>query len=277
MPATNMALTQAAEIIQDGQTIALGGMTMYRRPVAFVRALLRRDPRPQDLTLLCFTAGYESDLLVGAGCVRTMRSVYFGLEAFGLAPMFTTAAQRGEVHILEETEASIVMGMRARMGGVGFMPSLAWIGTDLPRLRPDVKTIVDPYTGEELTAFPAINLDVAILHGLEADRHGNVKLNYNQGIDMELAYIAKTVIVTVERLIDAVKPSPEGPVLPAPGADIIVHAAQGAWPTSCYPLYPIAGGELIRYTDMCNAGAFDSYLNEFINDPRSDPGQSHQE
>lgn len=265
-------LSEAASVIENGQTIALGGMTIYRRPVAFVRALLRQDPRPQNLTLLCFTAAYESDLLVGAGCVETVRSVYFGLESFGFAPMFTEAAQRGAVHVMEETEASIVMGIRATMSGVGFMPSHAWIGTDLPRLRPDVKTVIDPYSGEELMAFPAVPLDVAVLHGLEADPQGNVKLNQNLGIDMELAYAARTVIVTVERMVEQVEPSLEGQMLPAPGADIIVHAPQGAWPTSCYPLYPVAGGEFLRYVDMCNAGQFEAYLAGFLNDARSDVG-----
>lgn len=263
-------LAQAATLIQDSQTIALGGMTVYRRPVAFVRALLRRDPRPKDLTLVCFTAGFESDLLVGAGCAGTVRSVYFGLESFGFAPMFTEAAQKGSIHVMEETEASIVMGIRAQMAGVGFMPSQAWIGTDLPSLRPDVKTIRDPYSGETLTAFPAIPLDVAVLHGLEADPYGNVRLNNNLGIDMELAYAAKTVIVTVERLVDRVEPSADGHLLPAPGADYIVHAPHGAWPTSCYPVYPVGGGEFMRYVDMCNAGKFDDYLAEFIADSRSD-------
>ena len=259
-----ISLPEAAALIDDSQTIGLGGMTVYRRPVAFVCELLRREPRPKDLTLLCFTAGFESDLLVGAGCVGTVRSVYFGLESFGLAPMFTEYAQQGKINIMEETEASIVMGMRATMAGVGFMPSTAWIGTDLPRLRPDVKTVIDPYTSEELMAFPAIPLDVAILHGLEADPHGNVKLNNNLGIDMELVYIAKTVIVTVERMVAQVVPSVDGQMLPAPGADIIVHAPHGAWPTSCYPDYPVAGGEFLRYVELCNAGNFDDYLTEFL-------------
>jgi glutaconate CoA-transferase subunit A len=266
----NISLFQAAALIQDSQTIALGGMTVYRRPVAFVRELLRRENRPQDLTVLCFTAGFESDLLVGAGCVGTVRSVYFGLESFGLAPMFTEAAQKGSIHIMEETEASIVMGLRAQMAGVGFMPSQAWIGTDLPKLRPDVKTINDPYSGETLTAFPVIPLDVVVLHGLEADPYGNVRLNNNLGIDMELAYAAKKVIVTVERMVDEVKPSVDGHILPAPGAHYIVHAPQGAWPTSCYPAYPVGGGEFMRYVDMCNAGKFDEYLAEFVADQRSD-------
>jgi glutaconate CoA-transferase, subunit A len=267
-----ISLSKAAALIQDSQTIALGGMTVYRRPVAFVRELLRRPNRPRDLTLLCFTAGFESDLLVGAGCVGTMRSVYFGLESFGLAPMFTEAAQKGTINILEETEASIVMGMRATMGGVGFMPSRAWIGTDLPRLRPDVKTVIDPYTNEELMAFPAIPCNVAVLHGLEADPYGNVKLNNNLGIDMELVYIAKTVIVTVERMVEQVEKSTDSFLLPAPGADTIVHAPSGAWPTSCYPAYPVAGGEFMRYVDACNAGKFEEYLTEFIADSRSDLG-----
>lgn len=265
-----LSLADAADLIHDGQTIAFGGMTLYRRPVAFVRQLLRRPQRPQDLTLLCFTAGYESDLLVGAGCARAVRSVYFGLESFGLAPMFTEAAQKGQIEVIEETEASLVMGLRAASSGVGFMPSRAWIGTDLPRLRPDVKTVIDPYSGETLTAFPAIDCDVVVLHGLEADQYGDVKLNNNLGIDMELVYVAKTVIVTVERVVERVERSVEAAILPAPGADYIVHAPQGAWPTSCYPDYPIGGGELLHYVDACNSGDFQAYLAEFTADRRSD-------
>lgn len=264
MTATWISLPEAAALVKDHDNLALGGMTIYRRPSAFVRELLRRDQRPRALTLVCFTAGFESDLLVGAGCVDTVRSVYFGLESFGLAPMFTEAAQNGAVRILEETEASIVHGLRAVMAGVGFMPSHAWIGTDLPRLRPDVRTIVDPYSGEELMAFPAIPVDVAVLHGLEGDPYGNVRVNNNLGIDMELVYMARTVIVTVERIVDQVRPALDGPVIPAPGADYIVHAPRGAWPTSCFPDYPIDGRELLRYVEMCNTGQFDAYLDGFL-------------
>lgn len=259
-----ISLPEAAALVEDGQTLALGGMTIYRRPVAFVRELLRRSPRPKDLTLLCFTAGFESDLLVGAGCVSRTRSVYFGLESFGFAPMFTEAAQRGQIEVVEETEASLALGIRAGVSGVGFMPSRAWLGTDLPRLRPDVKTVTDPYSGEELLAFPAISCDVAVLHGLEGDPRGNVKLNNNVGVDVELVYLAKTVIVTVERMVEKVERSLDGTLIPAPGAAYIVHAPRGAWPTSCYSDYPLAGGEFLRYTDACYAGRFDDYLAEFL-------------
>ncbi len=260
-------LTEAAELVQDGMTIAFGGMTIYRRPTAFVRALLRRNPCPRDLTLLCFTAGYESDLLVGAGCVNTVRSCYFGLESFGFAPMFTEAAQKGTIKIIEETEASLALGIRAGISGVSFIPSHAWIGTDLPRLRPDVKMIIDPYTGEELVAFPALHCDMAVIHGLEGDNFGNVRINTNVGVDMELVYFADKVIFTVEELVNQSERSIDSLLIPAPGADYIAYAPNGAWPTSCYPLYPVGGGEIIRYVDACNAGQFNAYLDEFLNHP----------
>ncbi|NIP96320.1 MAG: hypothetical protein GWO24_23955, partial [Akkermansiaceae bacterium] len=64
----------------------------------------------------------------------------------------------GAIRMMEESEASLAAGLRASLAGVGFMPSLGWLGTDLPKLRPDVKTVIDPYSGEELVAFPAIDL-----------------------------------------------------------------------------------------------------------------------
>lgn len=264
MTAKLETMAQACGRIADGMTVALGGMTLYRRPVAFVLGLLRGERRPQDLTLLNFTAGYESDLLVGAGCVKAIRSVYFGLEAFGLAPMFTLYAGQKQIRVIDETEASIVSGLRASMAGVGFMPSTAWQGTDLLMLRPDVKSIQDPYTGETLTAFPALDLDVVVIHGIEADQAGNVRINQNLGIDLELMYVAKTVICTVERLTDALHKTADSVIIPSAGVDVIVHAPNGASPTSCHPLYAVDGGEIMRYVEMCNQGAFEAYLEQTL-------------
>jgi glutaconate CoA-transferase subunit A len=115
--------------------------------------------------------------------------------------MFTYCAGRGELEVMEETEASLAMGLRASLANVGFMPARAWLGTDLPRLRPDVLTINDPYSGEQLMAFPAIHPDVAVIHALSVDTDGNALIGNNRGIDEELALTAKTVIVTAEQVV----------------------------------------------------------------------------
>ncbi len=250
-------LQEAAHLVMSAHTLALGGTTIYRRPVAFVRALLRLPNPPTDLTLLSFTAGYASDLLVGAGLISQVRSCYFGLEAFGLAPMFTQKANQGQIRIIEETEASLALGMRAKMAGVGFMPSRAWLGTDLMKLRPDVKTIQDPYSGETLVAFPPVSCDVAVIHAPIADRQGNVQLNKSLGVDQELAMVADTVIITAEQVVERLEQQVD---IPAILTHVVIEAPRGAWPTSCYPLYPVDGRELLRYIDACNRGEFDNYL-----------------
>ena len=257
-------IEEAVRVVKDGQTLALGGMTLYRRPMGFVKAMLRATGKPRDLTLLSFTGSMESDLLIGAGCVQSVRSAYMGLEAFGLAPMFTKLAQNGEIRVIEETEASIVMGVRAQISGVGFMPSRAWQGTDLPALRPDVMQVTDPYSGEDLTAFPAIPCHVAVIHGLAGDKHGNVLINNNLGIDMELVYVADTVVATVEEIVDELRPTTDGKIIPFPGCDMIVHIPNGAAPTSCYPRYPLDGEEILRYVEACNGGRFWEYLRDLL-------------
>ena len=47
-------------------------------------------------------------------------------------------------------------------------------GTDLMTHTPTLAPIECPFTGEQLTAVPAINPDVTIVHAQQADRAGNV-------------------------------------------------------------------------------------------------------
>jgi glutaconate CoA-transferase subunit A len=262
-------LSRVAALVNPGDTLALGGMTLYRRPVAFVRALLARHQAglgPSDLTLLAFTAGLESDLLVGSGMVSRVRTCYFGLEIFGLAPMFTYRANHGQITILEESEASLSFGLRATLAGINFMPGRGWLGTDLPKLRPDVRKIVDPYSGEELMAFPAIHTDIAVLHALRADPDGNTEIGNNKGIDEELALTSKTVIVTAEEIVPELTKAD----IAAPWIDFVVHAPKGALPTSCHPIYSLDGLALLAYTDqVSDLDSWKTYVTHFLAQPSS--------
>jgi glutaconate CoA-transferase, subunit A len=259
-----LTMEQAVELVQSGNMLGLGGMTLYRRPVAFVRALIKKHlqtGKPMDLTLLAFTAGYESDLLVGAGLVSHIRSCYFGLEIFGFAPMFTDLANMGKLDVIEETETSISMGLRAQMASVGFMPGLGWLGTDLPRLRPDVRTIIDPYSGEELIAFPAIHPDVSVIHALTVDLDGNALIGDNKGVDVELSLTSQTVIITTEEIVPELSKAD----LVAPCVHAIVLAPKGASPTSCHPLYPLDTEAILEYTEqVSDQVSFNNYLSHHI-------------
>lgn len=255
-----VSMEEAVALVPSGCTLAIGGTTLYRRPAAFVRALIRRfqeSGEPRDLTLLAFTGGLECDWLVGAGMVARVRSCYFGLEIFGLAPMFTYYANRGLLQIIEETEASLALGLRAQMAGIGFMPGRAWLGTDLPRLRPDVCTVTDPYSGEQLMAFPAICPDVAVIHALRADEQGNAQIGDNKGVDEELLVTARRVIITTEEIVP---PLSKADML-APLVHAVVLTPCGAAPTSCHPLYPLDGEALLTYTEnVSDPQSFQAYF-----------------
>ena len=255
-----ISMEQAVELVKPGCTLALGGMTLYRRPMAFVKALVKqhaRDHQPEGLTLLAFTASLESDLLVGAGMISRVRSCYFGMEIFGFAPMFSYYANHGLLEVLEETEASLALGLRAQIAGIGFMPGRGWTGTDLPVLRPDVRTVRDPYSGEELMAFPAIHPDIAVIHALRADLDGNAQIGDNKAVDEDLALAAGCVIVTAEEIIPELSKAD----LVAPLVKAVVLAPGGASPTSCHPLYAMDGEALLSYTEqVSDPESFERYL-----------------
>jgi glutaconate CoA-transferase, subunit A len=259
-----LPLEEAAALVPSGCLLAFGGMTIYRRPMAFVRALLRRfysTGEPRDLTLVSFTSGIESDLLVGAGMVRCVRTCYFGLEIFGLAPMFTYHANRGEIQIMEETEASLAFGLRAGIARLGFMPGRAWLGTDLPRLRPDVKTIQDPYTGEILMAFPAIRPDVSVIHTLQSDVEGNSLIGGNKGVDEELLMASEMVLLTAEEI----QPEMKRADLIGPTVRAVSLAPGGARPTSCHPLYALDGEALLAYSEeVSNPETFQAFMKHWL-------------
>ena len=193
--------------------------------------------------------------------VSRVRTCYFGLEIFGLAPMFTYYANRGEIQVIEETEASLAFGLRAQMAGVGFMPGLGWLGTDLPALRPDVRTVIDPYSGEELVAFPAIRPDVAVIHALQSDAEGNAVIGDHKGVDEELALTAGVLIVTTESIAPEMKQvGVVGPLVQA-----VVLAPGGALPTSCHPLYPLDGEMLLAYSEqVSDPASFKHFLDSWL-------------
>lgn len=259
----------AAKLVRPGDTVGIGGMILYRRPVGLVLELIRQGLR--DLTLLGWTLGLEADLLVGAGAVRRVRTSYFGLESFGLAPMFKARAEAGEVEVLEETESTLAYGLRAALQGVGFMPARALAGTDVLRVRPDIRLITCPYTGEAYPAMPALRPDVALIHALQADAAGNAVLGANLSVDVELALLARVTIVSAEAVVPAGGLPAGMAEIPGHAVAAVVPLPAGAWPTSCYPRYPVDGEALLNYLAACGADQFDAHLERLL---ATDPAEA---
>jgi glutaconate CoA-transferase subunit A len=141
------------------------------------------------------------------------------------------------------------------------MPGRGWLGTDLPRLRPDVKTVHDPYSGEELMAFPAIKPDVAVIHALKADPQGNALIGDNKGVDLELVLTSRTVILTVEEIVP---PLTKADIV-SPLVTAVVHAPGGALPTSCHPFYAMDSDFILEYTEqVSDPDSFQLFLKSWL-------------
>ena len=163
------SLAAALSILRDGNSVAIGGMTLYRRPVAAALGIVAAGRRDRELVTL--TGAMETDLLIGAGCVRRLRSCYTGLEVAGFAPHFTRCAQDGTLDVVEETEYTLSYSTQAATMHLPFLPMRGALArTDLLKVRPDLVTFPCPITGETLIAVPALHIDVAIIHALRADR-----------------------------------------------------------------------------------------------------------
>ena len=248
-------LAEAVALVNDGDTVALGGALSYREPMALVRELVRQARC--DLRLVGSAHGIDVDLLVGAGVASAVEESYVGYEQdLGLAPAYRRAAEAGTVELRETCCYTLLQQLRAAEYGLPFMPVRGVAGTGIAELHPEYGEVTCPFTGQRLVAVPALAPDVALIHGLSADRRGNVHLRRPLVLDERFAHASRRVIVTVERLADAGEVVAAGIVLPYFLVDAVVEAPLGAHPTSCYPHY-----------------AYDrAHLREWVAAARSDDG-----
>ena len=241
-------LVQACKPVLDGSTLGIGGITLHRRPLGLVRELIAQ--RKKELTLVGLTLGFEAELLLAEGCVSCVRAGYVGLDFLGLAPHF---GKHASVRIVEETEHSILNGLRATLAHMDFLPARGTLHTDVARVRPDVRTVRSPYTDEEYIAWPALRPDTALVHASMADEQGNAVLGYGGAIDRLLVVAAKRTIVSTERLVSTAAIQQAGADILARNVSAVVHLPQGAHPTSCLPHYRTDIPYLLNYLATCRA------------------------
>lgn len=257
-----MSLKEAiSTYVQNGDLIGLGGLSFWRKPISACREIIRQEKK--NLTLCTFVGGMEIDMLIAGGCVSEVRSCFVGMEIFGMAPNFRKATESGSIKISEESEATIALGLRASYLKVPFMPLKGLIGTDLPKVRKDIKQIEDPLGSRtQIMAVPKIDLDVAIIHLPYADEYGNGNIAGAVWMDADMGKTAKKTIITCERLVETedIRHLPGKAQLPIQTTSAVVKVPFGAHPTSCYPNYTFDPRHIQCYLKT----EFEEYKKKFI-------------
>src|SRR5688572_13562012 len=229
---TIVSLSDAvAELVHDGDTVALEGFT-HLIPVAAGQEIIRQGRR--GLTLVRMTPDIVYDQLIGAGCAAKLVFSWAGNPGVGSLHRFRDAVQHAwpaPLEIEEHSHAGMANRYVAGASGLPFAVLRGYVGTDLPKHTATIAPITCPFTGEELTAVPALNPDVTVIHAQRADRRGNVQMWGITGVQKEAVLAARRSLVTVEEVVDRLEPRPGAVLLPSWTVTAVAEVPRGAHPS----------------------------------------------
>ena len=172
-----LSLAEAVEsAVRDGDTVALEGFT-HLIPHAAGHEIIRQ--KRKRLTLVRMTPDLIYDQMIGMGCAEKAIFSWGGNPGVGSLHRFRDAVENGwpnKLAIEEHSHAAMANAYDAGAAGLPLAVLRGYVGADLPKVNPNIKSITCPFTGEKLAAVPAIRPDVGIVHAQKADCAGNVML-----------------------------------------------------------------------------------------------------
>ena len=253
-----------SQFVHDGDTVYAAGFT-HLIPFAAGHEIIRQ--RKRDLVLARATPDLIYDQMVAAGCARKVIFSYMGNPGVGSLRIVRTAIEKGELDWEEYSHFGMISRLQAGAAGLPFMPMNQTAATDLERVNPLIRRVLDPYSGKEVITVPALNPDVAIVHVQRADKDGNAHLWGILGEQKEAAFAAKRVILTMEELVDesVIRSDPNRTLIPG-----FIVSAVCLVPFASHPSY--AQGYYDRDNDFYmkwdkiseSAETVNSYLDEWV-------------
>jgi glutaconate CoA-transferase, subunit A len=255
-------LAEAANLINNGSTLAIGGLLLQRIPAAFVRELARQSKK--NLKLIKTAANYDFDLLCFAGCVKEVAAGFVSFEAeFGLAKNFRKSVESENVIFNENSCYTVISSLRAAAYGVPFMP-IANLKESY--LADKFNTVQNPYGGDLVLTVPAIYPDWAVLHVQKADEQGNAIIYGPLFEDLIMFRSARKTIITTEKLVTPEEIQDEIDIALINGIKVeaVVEIPDGARPGSCYPYYDYSTEDVTTYLNLRNTDELSNYLEHTI-------------
>ncbi|OOG62592.1 3-oxoadipate CoA-transferase subunit A [Ensifer sp. M14] len=254
--------------VRDGDTVAMEGFT-HLIPYAAGHEVIRQGRK--DLFLVRMTPDILYDQLIGVGAARGMKFSWGGNPGVGSLHRFRDAVENQwprPLEIEEHSHAAMANAYEAGAANLPFAMLRGYIGADLPKVNPNIKSVACPFTSEVLAAVPAIRPDVTIIHAQRADRKGNVLIEGIVGVQKEAVLAARRSIVTVEEIVDELAPpSPNSVVLPTWAITAVSHVPGGAFPSYAHGYYPRSNAFYIGWDDIArDRESFTAWIKENVLD-----------
>jgi 3-oxoacid CoA-transferase subunit A len=201
------AASALAGIVQDGQTIAVGGFGLCGIPEALILAL--RDSGVTGLTAISNNAGVDD---FGLGQLLTTRQIKKMISSYvGENKEFARQYLAGELELEFTPQGTLAEKLRAGGAGIPAFFTKTGVGT----IVADGKEVRE-FDGEQYVMERSLVADVSLVKAYMADRAGNLVFRKTaRNFNPNVAMAGKITVVEVEKLVEIGEIDPDQVHLPS--------------------------------------------------------------
>lgn len=219
--------------VVDGSTVAIEGFTAF---ICYAAAHEIIRQHKQDLTLCRLTPDLIYDQMIAAGVAKKLIFSYLGNPGVGSLHCIRRAVEKSiprPLALEEYSHFGMVGRYLAAASNLPFFPLRSYAGSDMPQANPDIKFVESPYGDGPIAVVPPLHPDVAFLHAQRADEQGNTHLWGLLGVQKEVAFASKKVVVVVEEIVpeEVIARDPNRTLIPGLVVEAVVHQPYGAHPS----------------------------------------------
>ncbi|WP_027008826.1 CoA transferase subunit A [Conchiformibius kuhniae] len=205
------ARTALADIVADGQTIAVGGFGLCGIPEMLIAAL--RDTGVSRLTCISNNAGVDD---FGLGLLLECRQIKKMIASYvGENKRFEQQFLSGELAVELTPQGTLAEKLRAGGAGIPAFYTATGVGTQVAEGK-ETRT----FNGREYLLEHALTADIALVKAWKADTSGNLVFRKTaRNFNPDVASAGKITVVETEELLPAGSLDPDHIHLPG----IYVH------------------------------------------------------
>jgi acetate CoA/acetoacetate CoA-transferase alpha subunit len=217
-----ITVDEAAEKIQDGMSVMIGGFMGCGNPHSVIDALVRRNAR--ELTLICNDGawpGFGVGKLITNGQIKKLIATHVGLNKEVGQKM-----NAGQLEVQLIPQGTFTERIRCGGNGMGGFLTPTGIGTIIA----EGKQVINTNGRDYLLELP-LRADAALIPGFKVDRAGNVWYRgTTRTFNVVMATAADLVIVEAEHIVELGEIEPENVVTQGIFIDYIADPSRG-WRT----------------------------------------------
>jgi 3-oxoacid CoA-transferase subunit A len=209
------AAAALADIVRDGQTVAVGGFGLCGIPEALIAAL--RDSGVRGLTCISNNAGVDG---FGLGQLLATRQVRKMIASYvGENKEFERQYLAGELELEFTPQGTLAEKLRAGGAGIPAFFTKTGVGTIVAEGKE-----LREFDGETYVMERALVPDVSLVKAWKADRAGNLVFRRTaRNFNPNVAMAGKITVAEVETVVDTGEIDPDAVHLPGIFVHRIVH------------------------------------------------------